>query len=54
MGNKIVDKIVKPMPDMNSRNAEEVVIPLQKGEEMNQIKASIMKWNISNIKNLNY
>ena len=31
IGNKIVDKIVKrkPVPDVNSRNAEEIAVPLR-------------------------
>ena len=41
IGNKIGEKFVKPkpLPDMNSRNFEEIVIPLDKGQEiLNKLK----------------
>ena len=36
IGNKIAEKIVKPkpVPDLNSRNVEEIVIPTEKREEV--------------------
>ena len=36
IGNKIADKIVKPkpVPDENSRNAKEIVIPPEKRQEI--------------------
>ena len=41
IGNKIGEKFVKPkhVPDMNSRNFEEMVVPLDKGQEiLNKLK----------------
>ena len=44
IGNKITDKMLKPkpLPNANSRNVEEVVVPPEKRDE---IRKSIIKWN---------
>ena len=56
IGNRIADKIVKlkPVPDENPKNVEEIVIPLEKKKRRNakRIKTSIIKWNAT--KYLNY
>ena len=46
MGNKITEKILnpKPVPEMNSRNVEEIVIPPEKRQEiLNELKKKIKK-----------
>ena len=51
----IADKIVepKPVPDKNSRNVEEMIIPTEKKRKnIEWIKTGITKWNT--IKYLNY
>ena len=53
--NKIAEKSVKrtPVPEVFSRNAEEIVIPLEKKmRNIKQTKKSIRKWNTA--KYLNY
>ena len=55
IGNRIADKIVKlkPVPDENPKNVEEIVIPLKKKKRnTKRIKTSIIKWNAT--KYLNY
>ena len=55
IGNRIADKIVKlkPVPDENPKNVEEIVIPLEKKRRnTKRIKTSIIKWNAT--KYLNY
>ena len=55
IGNTIADKIVKlkPVPDENPKNVEEIVIPLEKKRRnTKRIKTSIIKWNAT--KYLNY
>ena len=55
IGNRIADKIVKlkPVPDENPKNVEEIVIPLEKKKRnTKRIKTSIIKWNAT--KYLNY
>ena len=55
IGNRIADKIVKlkPVPDENPKNVEELVIPLEKKKRnTKRIKTSIIKWNAT--KYLNY
>ena len=46
IGNKIADEIVKPkpVPDENSRNIEEIIIPPEKREEiLNELRQEL--WN---------
>ena len=48
IGNKIADKIIKPKHgiDENPTNAEEIIIPLEKREEvLNQLRQVLSKWN---------
>ena len=55
IGDKVADKIVKvkPVPDENSRDVEEIVIPSErKRKNIKLIKVSIIKW--KTIKYLNY
>ena len=55
IGNRIADKIMKlkPVPDENPKNVEEIVIPLEKKKRnIKRIKTSIIKWNAT--KYLNY
>ena len=55
IGNRIADKIMKlkPVPDENPKNVEEIVIPLEKKRRnTKRIKTSIIKWNAT--KYLNY
>ena len=48
IGNKIANKIEKPklLPDENSRNVEEVIIPPEKREKiLNELRQVLYKWN---------
>ena len=51
IGNKIGDKIVKPKPapDVNSRNDEEIIIPLEKIEEiLNELRQVLQSGTLQN------
>ena len=48
IGNKIANKIEKPklLPDENSRNVEEVIIPPEQREKiLNELRQVLYKWN---------